>query len=64
MQQQDPGSELWNAVRGRAETDIGTVRLYQKGSEAPDIGPSRTLPVSKRDGFWGYPRYTISEDEQ
>lgn len=33
MQQQDPGSELWNAVRGRGETDIGTVRSQVKGMD-------------------------------
>jgi len=44
------------------ETDDGTVRLFQEGSVAPDIGPSRTVPVIKRDGYWGDPRYSISSE--
>jgi len=46
------------------ETDDGTVRLFKEGSAAPEIGPSRTVPVKKREGFWGYPRYSISIEEQ
>lgn len=33
MQQQDPGSELWNAVRGREATDTGTIRSQVKGMD-------------------------------
>ncbi|MGB0849514.1 MAG: formate dehydrogenase subunit gamma [Thiolinea sp.] len=34
MQQQDPGAELWNAVRGRGETDTGTIRSQVKGMDS------------------------------
>ncbi|MFK8058130.1 MAG: hypothetical protein AB8F78_18535 [Saprospiraceae bacterium] len=46
------------------ETDEGTIRLLQEGRTPPDIGPSRTIEVIKEVGYWGYPRYSISlEDE-
>jgi len=46
------------------ETDKGTIRLFSEGAIAPDIGPSRSISVEKQIGFWGYPRYSISiEDE-
>lgn len=46
------------------ETDEGTIRLYRDGGLAPDIGPSRSVLVRKEVGYWGYPRYSISlEDE-
>ena len=34
MQQQDPGSELWNAIRGRGEADTGTIRTQVKGMDS------------------------------
>ena len=34
MQQQDPGAELWNAVRGRGDTDTGTIRTQAKGMDS------------------------------
>ena len=43
------------------ETEDGLVRLRQQGGEAPDIGPSRTLPVLRNPGYWGYPLYALAD---
>ena len=42
------------------ETDEGTIRLYQAGSLAPEIGPARSIFVQKQVGYWGYPLFSIS----
>lgn len=41
------------------ESPSGLIRLFQEGAEAPDIGPSRQLPVVTNEGYWGYPRYRL-----
>lgn len=43
------------------ETEDGLIRLHKVGPDAPDIGPTRTLPVLKEPGYWGYPRYSLPE---
>lgn len=43
------------------ETEDGLIRLHKVGPEAPDVGPTRTLPVLKEPGYWGYPRYSLPE---
>jgi len=46
------------------ETDEGTIRLFQEGSLAPDIGPARSIAVQKQVGYWGYPLYSISVEQE
>ncbi len=43
------------------ETEHGLLRLHQDDPIAPDVGPSRTIPVLREPGYWGYPRYSLSE---
>ena len=43
-------------------TEGESLRLYHAGSEPPDVGPSRMLPVLHNPGFFGYPRYQLPED--
>ena len=50
-----------NAYSIYVETEDGLVRLRQQGGEAPEIGPSRTLPVLRNPGYWGYPLYALAE---
>ena len=44
------------------ETEQGTIRLLREGSTPPEIGPSRTIQVQKQEGYWGYPLYSISSN--
>ena len=46
------------------ETDEGTIRLLSEGAVVPDIGPSRSIAVQKQMGYWGYPRYSISLQDE
>lgn len=43
--QQDPGAELWNAVRGREDADLGDVRSQVKGIES-------TVLINKGGDDW------------
>ena len=43
--QQDPGAELWNAVRGREDADLGDVRSQVKGIES-------TVLINKDGDDW------------
>ena len=43
------------------ETDAGLVRLHQPRGAPPAVGPSRTLPILREPGYWGYPRYSIPD---
>lgn len=43
------------------ETDAGLVRLHRAGGDPPEVGPSRTLPILREPGYWGYPRYSLPE---
>lgn len=43
-------------------TDAEPLRLYRSDPEAPDVGPSRMLPVLHNPGYFGYPRYDLPED--
>jgi len=45
------------------ETPEGLLRLLSDGIEAPDVGPSRTVPVIVEPGYWGYPRYTLAASD-
>ncbi len=42
------------------ETDEGLLRLRQAGGEAPEITATRSLPVFRNPGYWGYPLYELA----
>ncbi len=42
------------------ETDEGLLRLRQDGGEAPEINATRSLPVFRNPGYWGYPLYELA----
>lgn len=42
------------------ETEEGLLRLRQRGGEAPEITATRSLPVYRNPGYWGYPLYELA----
>ncbi len=42
------------------ETPEGLLRLRQQGGEAPEITATRSLPVYRNPGYWGYPLYELA----
>lgn len=46
------------------ETPSGLIRLRQDGATAPDVGPTRMLPVITNEGYWGYVRYRLPSAEE
>ena len=45
------------------ETEDGLIRLRQTDGERPEVGATRTLPVLRNPGYWGYPLYALVETE-
>ena len=42
------------------EAEEGLIKLHKVGAEAPEIGATRSLPVYRNPGYWGYPLYSLA----